>query len=372
MNGAFNMAFTVTEIARQLGGEVIGDGSVMLHGFAPASSARQGDLTFAENETYLIRAEASAASAILVDGEAVSSSKALIRVGNARIAFAKALSIFFPEPVYTAGIHPTAVVDPSAEVDASARIGAYCIIQAKARIGPRVVLHGHNFIGEASQLGEATQLFANVVLYPRTEIGRRCRIHSGAVIGSDGFGYVLDGQEHRKVPQVGNVIIQDDVEIGANVTIDRGALGPTLVGRGTKIDNLVQLGHNVSIGEHCLLVAQVGIAGSTRIGNYSTLAGQAGLAGHLKIGDRVVIAAQSGVMHDIPSGERWLGAPARPDRQMKRQFIAMQQLPDWIRRIQEMERRLEKAESQLEAKKSAAMPLADGNSPASGPAVADL
>lgn len=365
------MAFTIAEIARQLGGEIVGDGTVALLGFAPASSARQGDLTFAENESYLARAEASAASAILVDGDTTSSSKTLIRVANARIAFAKALAIFFPEADHPAGIHPTAVVDPSAQIDPTAAIGAYCIVQGKVRIGPRVVLHGHNFLGESSRLGEATQLFPHVVLYPRTEVGCRCRIHAGAVIGSDGFGYVLDGQEHRKVPQVGQVIIQDDVEIGANVTIDRGALGPTQIGRGTKIDNLVQLGHNVALGEHCLLVAQVGIAGSTKIGNYATLAGQAGIAGHLKIGDRVVVAAQSGVMHDIPSGERWLGAPARPDRQMKRQFIAMQQLPDWIRRIQELERRLEVAESQLTAQKAAELPLTGSCSSKAGSAPAD-
>src|SRR5262249_43256037 len=160
-------------------------------------------------------------------------------------------------------------------------------------------------------------LFPNVTLYARTQIGNRVRIHAGTIIGSDGFGYVQDAGVHRKVPQIGNVVIGDDVEIGANVTVDRGALGPTVIGKGTKIDNLVQIAHNVVVGEHCLIISQVGIAGSTRLGNYVTLGGQVGLAGHLKIGNRATVAAQSGVMHDIPDGEVWLGAPAQPDRQTK-------------------------------------------------------
>jgi UDP-3-O-[3-hydroxymyristoyl] glucosamine N-acyltransferase len=157
------------------------------------------------------------------------------------------------------------------------------------------------------------------------------------VIGADGFGYVFDAGIHRKVPQVGQVVIHDDVEIGANVTIDRGALGPTVIGKGTKIDNLVQIAHNVTIGENCLVIAQVGVAGSTKIGNYVTLAGQVGIAGHLKIGDQAIVAAQSGVMHDIPEKGKWLGAPAQPDRQAKRQLIALQQLPELIRRVRELE-----------------------------------
>src|SRR6185503_19608 len=190
------------------------------------------------------------------------------------------------------------------------------------------------------EIGEGTCIFPNVTLYARTQVGRNVRIHAGSVIGSDGFGYVLDNGIHRKVPQIGSVIIGDDVEIGANVTIDRGALGPTTIGKGTKIDNLVQIAHNVTIGEHCLVVAQVGIAGSTKLGNFVILAGQVGLAGHLKIGNKVTIAAQSGVMHDIPDGEKWFGYPAQPDRQTKRQILAIQQLPELIRRVAELEKKL--------------------------------
>jgi UDP-3-O-[3-hydroxymyristoyl] glucosamine N-acyltransferase len=337
------MPYTVAEIARHLTGEVLGNPSLRLEGFAPADRAQPGDLTFAENENYFARAENSAASAILVDGQFTSKTKTLIRVPNSRIAFAKVLPLFFPERVLPPAVHPTAVVPASARIDPSAHIGPYCVIGDHVQIGAHSVLHGGNHIGDGCQLGESVRLFPNVVLYPDTEVGNRVRIHSGSVVGSDGFGYVLDAGQHRKVPQIGNVVIRDDVEIGANVTIDRGALGPTIIGKGTKIDNLVQIAHNVTIGENCLIVSQVGIAGSTKLGNYVILAGQAGLAGHLKIGNRVSVAAQSGVMHNIPDGEKWLWTPAQPDRQAKRQMIAMQQLPELLRRVAELERKLEAA-----------------------------
>jgi UDP-3-O-[3-hydroxymyristoyl] glucosamine N-acyltransferase len=335
------MTFTIADIAKRLGGEVFGDPSLVVRGFAPADRAQPGDLTFAENENYLARAEQSAASAIIIDGPHTSSRKTIIRVPNARVAFAKVLPLFFPEPVFAAGIHPTAIVPASAQVDPTAHIGPYCILGEKVRIGPRSVLHGLNYVGADCLLGEDVSLFPNVTLYPGTEVGSRVRIHSGTVVGSDGFGYVLDNGIHRKVPQIGNVIICDDVELGANVTVDRGALGPTIVGKGTKIDNLVQIGHNVTVGEHCIIVSQVGVSGSTKLGNYVILGGQVGLAGHLKIGNRVSVAAQSGVMTNIPDGEKWLWTPAQPDRQAKRQMIALQQLPELIRRVKELERQLE-------------------------------
>lgn len=334
------MAFTVSEIANHLGASVTGDPNVALTGFAPASAAVAGDLTFAENESYFHKAEQSAAAAILVDEKFATSTKCLIRVPNARIAFAKVLPLFFPEPSFAGGIHSSAVIASSAKIDDSAYIGPGCVVADDVRIGPRTVLEGNNFIGANCAIAADAHLFPNVVLYPRTQLGLRVRIHAGTVIGSDGFGYVLDQGVHRKVPQIGHVLIHDDVEIGANVTVDRGALGPTVIGRGSKIDNLVQIAHNVVIGENCLVIAQAGIAGSTRLGNYVILAGQVGLAGHLKLGDRVTVAAQSGVMHDIPDGEKWFGTPARPDRQMKRQVVALQQLPELLRRVTELEKKM--------------------------------
>lgn len=346
------MPFTASEIAAQLQGQVRGDGSVVLSSFASADRAKAGDLTFAENETYFHRAEGSAASAILVDGDFTSDKKTLIKVPNARIAFARVLGIFFPEPKFAAGIHPTAIVAKSAQVDATAHVGPYCVVGEQVRIGARVVLQGANHVGFQSQLGDDTNLFPNVTIYPRTQIGQRVRIHASSVIGADGFGYVFDQGVHRKVPQVGNVVIGDDVEIGACTTVDRGALGPTTIGKGTKIDNLVQIAHNVSIGEYSLIVAQVGIAGSSKLGNYVITGGQVGIAGHLKIGNQVTIAAQSGVMHDVKDGEKLLGSPAIPDRQAKRQIIATQQLPDLIQRLRELEKKLEAMEAQGGAKES--------------------
>lgn len=334
------MAYTAAQIAELVGGTVLGDGATNLTGFAPAGHARPGDLTFAENDLYFGRAEQSAASAILVDGEFSSSTKTLIKVQNARLGFARALALFFPEKKFVPGVHPTAVVSPSAQVDPTVHIGPMCFVGDHVKIGAGVVLQGLNHIGEYSHLEDDCLLYPNVTLYPKSQLGKRVRIHAGTVIGSDGFGYVPDSGSHRKVPQVGNVIVHDDVEIGANVTIDRGALGPTVIGKGTKIDNLVQIAHNVVIGEHSLIVAQAGIAGSTRLGNYVTIAGQVGLAGHLKIANHVTIAAQSGVMHDVPEGQKWFGTPAKPDRRMKRQLLAMEQLPDLLRRVAELERKL--------------------------------
>jgi UDP-3-O-[3-hydroxymyristoyl] glucosamine N-acyltransferase len=330
---------TVFEIAKQLQGEVVGDGNAVLNSFAPAEYARPGDLTFAESEEFFSRAEESAATAIIADARFNSTRKVLIRVPNARIAFAKALALFFPEPVRPAGIHPSAVVAASATVDPTAHIGPHCIVGERVQIGARCALQGGNSVGDDSKLGDDANLFPNVTIYPRTEIGSRVRIHAGTVIGSDGYGYVLDGGIHRKIPQIGNVIIHDDVEIGANVTIDRGALGATVIGKGTKIDNLVQIAHNVQIGEHCLIIAQVGIAGSSKLGNYVVLAGQVGVGGHLKIGNQVTIGAQAGVMTDVPDKATWLGAPAQPDRLVKRQVIALQRLPDLLRRVAEFERK---------------------------------
>ena len=335
------MPYTAADIATLLQGEVIGDPSLPLKGFAPADRAQPGELTFAENENYFARAEQSAATVIIVDGPYTSSRKTLIRVPSARVAFAKVLPLFFPEPTFAAGIHPSAVIAPTAQVDPTAHIGPHCIVGDKVRIGPRAVLEGGNHLGADSQLDEDVRLFPNVTLYPNTQVGKRVRIHAGAVIGSDGFGYVFDNGIHRKVPQIGNVIICDDVEIGANVTIDRGALGPTIIGKGTKIDNLVQIAHNVSLGEHCVIVSQAGISGSTKLGNYVVLGGQVGLAGHLKIGNRVSVGAQSGVMNNIPDGEKWLWTPAQPDRQAKRQMIALQQPPELSRRVRDLEKKLE-------------------------------
>jgi UDP-3-O-[3-hydroxymyristoyl] glucosamine N-acyltransferase len=260
-------------------------------------------------------------------------------VANPRVAFAKALPLFFTEPKFAAGIHPSAVIAKSAKVDETAHVGPHCVVGERVKIGALAVLQSGNHVGDDCTVGDDANLFPNVTLYARTQIGQRVRIHAGAVIGSDGFGYVYDAGAHQKIQQVGNVIIGDDVELGANVTIARGALGATVIGKGTKVDNLVQIGHSVVIGEHCIVISQTGIAGSTTLGNLVMVGGQVGLAGHLKIGDRVTIAAQSGVMHDIPAGEKWWGTPAQPDKQTKRQLLAAQKLPELLHRVTALEKK---------------------------------
>lgn len=333
-------SITVSDVARHVGGEVVGDGAALLRGVAPADKARPGDLTFADTETYLRAAECGEATAILAAKDATSSAKVLIRVANVRVAMARVLPLFLPPEPPVPGVHPLAAVHPTASVHPTAEIGAHCVIGASVVIGARSVLMGGNHIGAGSTLGEEVRLYPNVVVYPRTQIGNRVLVHAGTVLGSDGYGYVLDAGAHRKVLQLGTLIIQDDVEIGSNASIDRGALGPTVIGKGTKIDNLVHVAHNVTLGRHCLIMGQVGFAGSTRLGDYCVVASQSGIAGHLSLGDQSMVGAKSGVMRDVPAKGVVLGIPAQPDRQTKRQWVAMQQLPEMIRRLRDLEKQV--------------------------------
>ena len=341
------MIYTAAHIATQLEGEVVGDGTVALTGFSSAERAVPGDLTFAEKDTHFAAADASAASAILVSGPFSSTSKVIIRVKNARIAAARVLPLFFPPDEFAPGIHSSASVAPTAHVDASAHVGPGCVIGDGVTIGARTALLGGNHIGRDCQLGDDVRLHPNVVIYARTRIGQRVAIHAGTVIGSDGYGYVFDQGRHRKVLQVGNVIIEDDVEIGANSAIDRAALGSTVIGAGTKIDNLVHVAHNVVFGKHCLIMGQCGFAGSTQFGNYCVIASQSGVAGHLTIGNQVTVGGKSGVTKDLADGQTVLGFPAVPDKQAKRQWIGVQQLPDLIGRVRELEKQLAEVTARL-------------------------
>jgi len=330
--------FTVSFLAGQVGGDVFGDGSVVITGLASAESALPGDLAFAEKAGFLAEAEKSGASAILVGNDVESSSKILIRVKDPRVAMAKILPLFFPPDEFPAGIHPSAVIE--GEVHPTAHVGPHCVIGAGVQIGEGSVLMGGNHIGRDSRIGRDVFLHPNVVLYAKTQIGDRVMIHSGTTIGSDGYGYVFDQGRHLKMQQVGYVVIEDDVEIGANTAIDRGALGATRIGQGTKIDNLVHVAHNVVMGRHCLIMGQVGFAGSTQLSDYVIIASQSGIAGHLKIGPQAMIGAKSGVMRDIPAGGVVLGYPAAPDKQAKRQWIAAAQLPDALKRLKALEKQV--------------------------------
>ena len=230
--------------------------------------------------------------------------------------------LFHPEPPVEPGVHPAACVAAGAHVDPTAAVAAGAVVERDAVIGPRTSVDALSYVGRGAVLGADVRLYPRVVVRDGVRLGDRVIVHPGAVLGADGFGYAFDGAAHQKIPQVGGLIIEDDVEIGANTTIDRATLGATIVRRGTKIDNLVQIGHNCDIGEHVILVGQVGVSGSCKIGRRAVLAGQVGVADHVTIGEGAMIAAKSGVMSDIPAGEKWMGYPAMRGREYLRRFAA--------------------------------------------------
>ncbi len=342
------MTLTAAALAQHLNGEVIGDGSIELSGFATADRAISGDLTFAEKDSYFAEADASNASAVLIAGDCTSTSKVLIRVTNPRIAAAYALQLLYPANTFSAGIDPSATVAESATIAPSAHIGPGCVIGENVTIGAGAVLIGGNHIAHDSQIGSDTRLHPNVVIYSHTVIGDRTIIHSGTVIGADGYGYVFDQGRHVKMPQIGNVVIGNDVEIGSNTCIDRAALGSTTIGSGTKIDNLVHIAHNVTFGDNCLILGQTGFAGSTTFGDYCVIASQSGVSGHLNIGNQVTIGSKSGVMRDIPDKETVLGYPAAPHTQAKRQWVGIQRLPDIQQQLRDLQKQVKALQAQLD------------------------
>jgi UDP-3-O-[3-hydroxymyristoyl] glucosamine N-acyltransferase len=277
---------------------------------------------------------------VIVWQDAPSISKPLLRVESPRQAFLKVLEMFAPEPHHPEGIDLNAVISPEADIADDVAIGAGCVIEAGARIGQGSVLYPLCYIGRDVRIGEQCVLYPNVTVMHGVQLGNRVIVHSGSVIGADGFGYVTVDGVHRKVPHIGTVEIGDDVEIGANVCIDRAKTGATRIGSGTKIDNLVHIGHNVQIGENCLLVAQVGIAGSARIGRYVVLAGQVGVADHVHIGEGAIVAAQSGVAGNLQGGQRYFGSPAREHGKQLRLMAYTSRLPELFERVKELERKL--------------------------------
>ncbi len=331
---------SLADLAEALGGEVAGDPDVVIHGAAGLEDAAPGTIVRVESERYRETALATSASAFLISTKMEPMPRPCIRVAQPKLAFARALELLRPEVRPAPGVHPTAVVDPQAELGEGCSIGPYAVIGRGARVGPGAVVHAHVVVGEEAEVGENSVLYPQVVLYPQTIVGSRVRIQSGTVVGSDGFGYEWSGREHTKIPQVGRVRIADDVEIGANTTIDRATTGETVIGPGTKVDNLVQIAHNVRTGAHCLIISQVGIAGSAVLGNGVVLAGQSGVKDHIKIGDGVMAGGKSGIWGDQPAGKMISGHPARPHREAVRLEAALGQLPQLLKRVKELERKL--------------------------------
>ena len=332
------------EIASQVGGELVGDPSIKITGVAGIEEAKAGHLTFLANPKYASALRATSASAVIVGDqtEAAESRVALIKHPNPYLAFTRALELFVEtRKRYPQGIHPTAVLGEGIKVEEEVHVGPHVVVERGAKLGRGTAVLAGSFVGEGSILGQNCLIYPNVTIRENVKVGNNVIVHSGTVIGSDGFGFAKDGQRHHKIPQVGGVQIGDDVEVGANVAIDRATLGVTRVGRGTKIDNLVQIGHNVNVGENCIIVAQVGIGGSTRVGDHCVLAGQAGLVGHIKIGKKVVIGAQSGVTKDVRDGTTIFGYPAREIHKTKRIEAHLSRLNLYVERLKKLEKALE-------------------------------
>ena len=286
------------------------------------------------------------ASAIITSRDLRDSDKPLIITDNPSLAFSKVIELVAPNHIgYPKGIHPTAVISKSAKIGNNVAIGPNAIIEDNVSIGSNTVIYGGCYVGSLTAIGEGSLIYPNVTIRERVEIGKRVIIHSGTVIGSDGFGFATVRGVQKKIPQIGTVVIEDDVEIGANVTIDRARFDKTVIGRGTKIDNLVQIAHNVIIGRNCIIVAQAGISGSTVLGKGVILAGQAGIVGHIVIGDGAIVAAQAGVTKSVPRGTKVSGYPAKPHSTAKRVNACVQRLPEMYRRVKELEEKIKKLES---------------------------
>jgi UDP-3-O-[3-hydroxymyristoyl] glucosamine N-acyltransferase len=340
------MRTTVRELSELVGGELHGDGSCEITGVSSIEEAMPGDLVFAQDSRYLRAAGASAASAIVAPPTSRNTGKPLILVEDPKYAFARILQVFAPSVRVSPGIDPGAHVGSgfNSGIDVSVQFGSF--IGENVTMGDRVTISPHAYIADDVKIGSDVVIHPFVAVHQGVEIGDRVTIHSGTVIGSDGFGYVMVDAAHQKIPQIGNVVIGDDVEIGANTAIDRARTGSTIIGSGAKIDNLVHIAHNVKIGRNCLVIALVGVAGSVNIGDGVTLAGQAGVKDHVDIGDNVVVAARAGVIGDIAPGSQVSGFPARDHREQMRATAAMHRVPELLKQISRLEERIAALEGQ--------------------------
>jgi UDP-3-O-[3-hydroxymyristoyl] glucosamine N-acyltransferase len=342
------MKLTLKEIAKFIGGELVGGPNIVISGISGIKEAKEGDITFLANPKYAHLLHTTKASAIITSKDIVDSSKPLIKTDNPSLAFAKVVNLIAPlEVKHPKGVHPTALISPSAKIGKNVSIGAYTIVEEGAEIGEDTIIYGSCYIGHNTKIGKNCLIYPQVCIRERVSVGDRVIIHCGAVIGSDGFGFATVKGVQEKIPQIGTVIIEDDVEIGANVTIDRARFDKTVIGKGAKIDNLVQIAHNVIIGENCIIVAQAGISGSTTLGKGVILAGQAGIVGHIHIGDGAIVAAQAGVTKSVPPHTKVSGYPAKPHQEAKRVNACIQRLPQLYKRVKELEEKIKELQEKL-------------------------
>lgn len=342
------MIQSVAALARLVGGEVQGDGSASIERVAALEDAGPREISFFSNRKYRKAFETSRAGAVIVEpAEDVPPGRTVIRVKNAYLAFAKVVVFFNPRSSPAPGVSDRAFVDPTAQVDPSCEVMPLVFIGPGAVVGKRCILHPGAYVGAGAQIGDDCLLWPNAVVRDRCRLGNRVVLEPGCVVGADGFGFAFDpdgengsGPRHFKIPQIGIAEIEDDVELGANTCVDRAALGKTVVGRGCIVDNLVQIAHNVQVGPLSILVSQVGISGSTRLGRSVVAAGQVGIVGHVNIGDGATLLAQCGVMGDVEAGATIVGSPARPRGEYMREEVASRKLPELLKRVRELEKRL--------------------------------
>jgi UDP-3-O-[3-hydroxymyristoyl] glucosamine N-acyltransferase len=336
------MQKTLGEIAQIIQGELMGDPNLVVSGVSGIMEAQEGDVTFVGNSRYISLIEHTKATAIIAPDGVRSSSKPIIRTKDPSLAFAQIVAMVHPVEVrHPQGIHESAVIARSAKIGSGSGIGPCVVVEEEVEIGENTVVYAGCYIGYHVKIGRDCLIYPNVSIRERVVIGDRVFIQSGTVIGSEGFGYVSVGGTHRLIPQVGTVVVEDDVEIGANVTIDRARFDKTVIGRGSKIDNLVQIAHNVIIGPDSIIIAQAGISGSTRIGRGVTIAGQAGLVGHITVGDGAVLAAQAGVTKSVAANTIVSGYPARLHNEAKRINAYVQKLPELVSEVRALKKSVE-------------------------------
>ena len=370
---------TVGEIAQLLNAQWVGDESTPITGVAGLESAAPGAISFIDSDKLIAEALESNAAAIIAPESLrsileearrlqfkssqndaarkraqarIDHEKPIVFAGNPRLAFAKVLEWMQPAALPEKGVHRTAVIEDDAIIGKNVTIREGCYVGHHARVADGVVLYPHVTIGDGAQIGAGSIIYPSVVIYRQVHIGKRARIHSGTVLGSDGFGYVFDGERHQKVPQIGTVIIEDDVEIGANVCIDRATMGATRVGEGTKIDNLTQIAHNVQIGKNCVICGQVGLSGSVIIEDNVSMAGQVGLRDHVRIGKGAILGAKAGIMADIGAGEFVMGSPSLPQRDYLRVHAVSRKLPEMAKQLRRLEKQVEELTAQLNERAS--------------------